>query len=166
MPESYYDKHFPKLKSLGFRQTSPPDYYNCIAFAVGDLQRFWWPGEYPPKSRDYWPSGVSNAATLEAFSKAFATVGFARCSDGKMEVGFEKIAPYALDSEIQHAAKQMEDGSWRSKLGPDEDIEHPLEGLEGPCYGKVIAYFKRPKDRKSSPTRSGCLFGWLRVLIE
>lgn len=75
---------------------------------------------------------IAKEETLEAFSEAFAIKGFVRCSDGKVELGFEKIAVYALGSEIRHAAKQMKDGSWRSKLGPDEDIEHILAGLEGP----------------------------------
>jgi hypothetical protein len=62
-----------------------------------------------------------------------------------LEPNFEKLAVYALSGVIRHAALQQEDGMWRSKLASDEDIEHTLPGLGGPCYGKVAAYFKRPK---------------------
>lgn len=147
MPEEYYDRHFPNLKREGFRRTSEPAYYNCIAYAVGDLQRKWWPGEYHPDwSDDYWPDGVLQQETLPAFLMAFATVGYEPCADGGLEPGFEKIAIYAHESGVvRHAAKQQEDGVWRSKLGEDEDIEHTLNGLVGPFYGHVVAYLKRPR---------------------
>jgi hypothetical protein len=150
MPEHYYDRHFPNLKKLGFRKTSEPDSYNCIAYAIGDLTRFWWPGEYLPSSVDYWPPDIPNEATLDAFTHAFATVGYVRCEDGGPEPGHEKVALYAIESEIRHAAKQQIDGKWRSKLGPDEDIEHTLAGLEGPFYGIVVAFLKRPSTEVSS----------------
>jgi hypothetical protein len=35
-------------------------------------------------------------------------------------------------------------GTWSSKLGVSEDIEHAtLEGLEGVIYGKVVRILKR-----------------------
>jgi hypothetical protein len=147
MPEEYYDRDFPNLKKLGFRRTSDPAYYNCLAYAVGDLQRRWWPGEYHPFwSDDYWPAGAPNEETLAAFILALATVQYVPCPDGIREEGVEKIAIYALENGIiKHVALQQVDGTWRSKLGPHEDIEHTLEGLAGPCYGKVAAYLKRPR---------------------
>jgi hypothetical protein len=37
------------------------------------------------------------------------------------------------------------DGSWTSKLGPDDDIEHPTpESLAGGAYGNVVRTLKRP----------------------
>ena len=68
------------------------------------------------------------------------------CPDGGWEDGFEKIALYGLnEAAVRHAALQVQDGLWRSKLGPGEDIELTLEGLAGPLYGRVIAYLKRPR---------------------
>jgi hypothetical protein len=52
MPEEYYDKHFPNLRRLGFKYTSDPGYDNCIAYAVRDYKRKWWPGEYHPDWSD------------------------------------------------------------------------------------------------------------------
>lgn len=144
MPEDYYDKHFPKLKALGFKRTSEPAYYNCIAHIVNDVKRKWWPGEYHPDFvDDYWPTGAPNVETVEAFAEALGTVRFVLCSNGDREEGFEKVALYSLKGKITHGARQMEDGTWRSKLGADEDIEHSLEGLEGPFYGTVVAFLKR-----------------------
>ena len=144
MPESYYDRYFPRLRSLGIRETSQPDGYNCIAYAAGDVTRFWWPGEYPPFSPDYWPADAPNELTVEAFRLAFATIGYTPCQDGTWEKGYEKIAIYASEGEVRHAARQQPNGTWRSKLGPDEDIEHTLDGLEGWFYGHVVAFVKRP----------------------
>ncbi len=145
MPEAYYDRDFPQLRREGLRRTSEPAYYNCIAFVAGDARRRWWPGDYHPDwSDDYWPEGVPQEETVAAFVRALATVGYEPCADGSLEAGVEKTALYALPSGVvRHAALQQPDGTWISKLGPDEDIQHTLAGLEGPCYGQVVAFLKR-----------------------
>jgi len=59
-------------------------------------------------------------------------------------VGFEKIALYSNANESTHAARQLPDGQWTSKLGDFEDIKHVnVECLQGPCYGIAIGYLKR-----------------------
>ena len=61
-----------------------------------------------------------------------------------MDVGYEKIAIYALDQKPTHAARQMNTGAWTSKLGVEEDIVHDRpELLAGPCYGNVAQYMRR-----------------------
>jgi hypothetical protein len=140
MPEQDYDQDFPQLKTLGFRRTSEPADYNCIAFAVGDLDKWWWPSG---REDEYWPLPIPDKVTLQTFVDGFAAVGYLRCSNAEPEVGLDKIALYAVDEEnVKHAAKlPAGQQQWQSKLGPAEDIEHSLPGLEGPCYGRVIAYF-------------------------
>jgi hypothetical protein len=146
MAEALYDTDFPNLRKTGFTRTSEPDYYNCIAYVVGDFNRKWWPDDYPPHwSIDYWPPNVPKEETLDAFTIALATVGFVVSKDGNLDAGFEKVAIYALAGIVKHAALQLANGTWRSKLGSDKDIEHTVDGLEGPAYGKVIAYLKRPR---------------------
>jgi hypothetical protein len=143
MAEDLYDRDFPRLKLLGYRRTSEPADYNCIAFAVGDVERWWWPSG---REDDYWPLPIPEKVTLQTFLDAFAARGYSSPIDtnGDLESGFEKIAVYALESgEVTHVAKQQEDGKWRSKLGPEEDIEHALDGLDGPKYGSVVRYLKR-----------------------
>jgi hypothetical protein len=149
MPEEFYDRDFPDLRRLGFVKTSEPAYYNCIAYLVGDFRRKWWPGEFHPDwSDDFWPEGGPAEETVAAFAAALLTVGFQLCDDaerGELEAGVEKVALYARDGKVCHGAIQQPDGTWRSKLGPEEDIEHPLEGLQGPCYGQVTAFLRRPR---------------------
>ena len=75
------------------------------------------------------------------------------CSDGTPEDGFEKIAIYATgpsNTKPSHAARQLANGKWTSKLGQVEDIEHDtVTAIEGPLYGLVVRYLKR---QLTSPT--------------
>ena len=152
MAEELYDIDFPNLGKLGFPRTSEPAYYNCLAYAVGDLKRKWWPGDYLPFwSVDYWPKDAPREETLDAFLLALATVGYSVSNTDEFNLAIEKIAIYALNGLVKHVALQQADGAWRSKLGSDEDIEHTLDGLEGPAYGKVVAYLSRPRGGSVSP---------------
>jgi hypothetical protein len=155
MAEQYYDRDFPNLKYTGGAQrSSEPADYNCIAFAVWDETRWWWPCV---KEDEYWPLPMPNKVTIQSFADAFATRGFSCCSPSREpEAGYHKIALYAkADGTVMHAARH-EDGKtkWKSKLGPDEDIEHALDGLDGPCYGKAIEFFKKPVNTPFAPIQS------------
>lgn len=146
MPEEFYDLDFPDLNKLGFERTSAPDAsYRCLSFAIGETAKNWWPGDYPASSDDFWPVPYADSGGVAAFLEGLATIGFVPCGSGDVEAGYDKIALYALHDEVRHAARQMTNSRWQSKLGPDEDIAHPLAGLEGPLYGKVVAFLKRPK---------------------
>lgn len=85
---------------------------------------------------------------MEAFHAAFRTLGYALCDDGALEAGYEKIALYAKQAgatlKPTHAARQLGDGQWTSKVGDFEDIKHvTLESLHGPQYGEVVQYMRR-----------------------
>jgi hypothetical protein len=43
----------------------------------------------------------------------------------------------ATDGEPTHAARQLPNGKWTSKLGRWQDIEYELDGLVGKMYGTV-----------------------------
>ena len=58
--------------------------------------------------------------------------------------GWEKVAIYTTDEAPAPAARQLDNGRWTSKLGPDDDIEHALEGLGSPLYGAVVQFLHRP----------------------
>jgi len=90
----------------------------------------------PPKLV-FWPGGISSACTVASFIAAFEWRGWRRCADGAHHPGIEKVALYADEhEEPTHAARQLADGRWTSKLGDWEDITHEtLEALEGPIYG-------------------------------
>jgi hypothetical protein len=140
--KAYLKQAFPNLETEGFDETSPASAtYNCIAWAVGQQTAWWWPYQHPAY---YWPQGQPREVTLHAFIHAFESLGYQECENGDLEANFENVAIYAADGKPTHAARQMLDGRWTSKLGRDIDIAHSLPGLEGPAYGQIAAYLKRP----------------------
>jgi hypothetical protein len=153
MSESRILALFPRLSEYGFNVTSPHDTrYNCIAWAAGDSNRWWWPGVIgQPIGGYYWPT-LNTQSTPESFERAFATLGYARCDTGDYETGFEKIAIYVgADGLPTHAARQLKDGTWVSKLGKLEDIRHVnVEGVCGKNYGEVAFFMRRPSTEPSS----------------
>jgi hypothetical protein len=128
------------LTADNYRITSPASWeYNCIAWAVGLATAWWWPA--PGR---YWPPDVPHEETIEAFVAALATQRFLPCPTAAMEAGLEKIALYALEGVPTHAARQLLDGWWTSKLGPSFDIEHAdPEVVAGGVYGRPMAYLCR-----------------------
>jgi hypothetical protein len=141
--EPYREIEFPNLVATGYRLTSPTSRaYNCFAWAAGEDERWWNPLE--PQNPYYWVDGVPAELTIAAFIRAYGTLGFVPCEDAELEVGFEKIALYATpDGEPTHAARQLPNGKWTSKLGRWQDIEHELDGLVGEMYGTVKQILKR-----------------------
>jgi hypothetical protein len=133
---------FPQLKVSGYSITSPPTQeYNCIAWAAGDGEVWWWPD---PMNIYYWPPQVQRVETIETFIMAYETLGYVVCDTPEYEPGFEKIAIYEKDGKPTHAARQLNSGHWTSKLGRLEDIEHPtLNTLVGSSYGSVAVLMKR-----------------------
>src|ERR1043166_1300588 len=123
---------FPLLETEGYTETSPASSeYNCIAWAAGKTDVARWPD---PQRIGYWPDDAPRTETLDAFYAAFEAIGYFRCDDGALEERFEKVALYALGGRPKHAARQLPDGRWTSKLGKHIDITHTLRGLEGPMY--------------------------------
>lgn len=92
----------------------------------------------------YWPDDAPRLETIGAFVQAFSTKGYVPCDDGNLEQGFEKIALYTLNGTPTHAARQLPDGNWTSKLGESHDISHTIDALNGPVYGSVAMYLMRP----------------------
>lgn len=133
---------YPHLQQEGYQDKSPADNrYNCIAWAVEDSRNFWWPSQLPWVT---WPKNVPAENTIQAFVLMFEGQGYVSCPNGDLEAGFKKVALYALNGAPKHAARQLPDGRWSSKMGRDIDIEHnTLHALEGPFYGTVVRYFKK-----------------------
>ena len=136
----FLENGFPRLRKESYDITSEIDKrYNCIAWAAGDTLRWWW-----PTHAYYWPAAAPRKETVEAFVQAFATIGYQRCDTSFHEVGLEKVAIYTDATGMPtHAARQLPLGSWTSKLGPFDDIEHTLAGLEGLSYGSVAQIVRR-----------------------
>ena len=88
--------------------------------------------------------------TLSAFIAAFETLQYQQCADGSLETGYEKIVLFARmnpDGVLAptHAARQLPNGRWTSKIGQCEDIEHQqVEDVNGPTYGTPVQFMSRP----------------------
>lgn len=143
MIDNSLDFSFPSLKKTGFDITSPrTEEYNCIAWAVGDISKWWWPDKL---FQYYWPPNVPRNEFLESFIEAFENMGYEICEKPDFEEGIEKISIYIRsDGTPTHAARQLKNGRWTSKLGGAEDIEHQIDSLDGPSYGSIAVIMQRP----------------------
>lgn len=136
------EQWFPQLQVSEYEITSPRDgEYNCIAWAASDHDQWWWPDS---DEQYYWPQEVRRVCTLAAFAAAYATIGYRPCESQEPEDGLEKVVVFADSNGIPtHAARQLSNGRWTSKLGNFEDIEHDLLALTGELYGSVAAVLGR-----------------------
>ena len=142
----------PTLSFDGGRQTSEPDRtYNCVGWAFGRNDRWWWP------DFDTWPIALSGRGyMLDEFLHLFKTWGWADCTSASHETGIQKIALFVkADGEPTHLARMVLDdtygdstaGLWTSKLERDIDVLHELNALEGPAlYGQIHAIYSKPVD--------------------
>jgi hypothetical protein len=115
--------------------------YNCIAWAAGKTKRWW---EAPPNG--YWPASVLADGSVESAVQLFEFLGYQRCAnDASLDEGFTKVAVFGDADGYTHAARQLPDGRWSSKIGKLQDIEHDtLDGLTGSDYGSVVQMLKKP----------------------
>ncbi len=88
--------------------------------------------------------------TVAELQRAFESLGYAPCPNMNLEPGFEKVALFGLADAYTHAARQLANGQWTSKLGNEEDIEHDApETVAGGIYGEVMSIMKSPNPRKA-----------------
>lgn len=171
----HLERGFNKLVAAGYDKTSEatgpsptPGSYNCIAWAANDPNKnhWWW-----PSLRGYWPFWIKpREVTVLCFVRTFGSLGYQICSSSRRELGFEKLALYAIHNshspqvvptdirelnihwEPTHMARQLPDETWTSKCGGSEDITHyTLDALEsyglaygsGDEYGCPVVFFRR-----------------------
>jgi hypothetical protein len=132
---------FPRLTPDNHRVTSAATRdYNCIAWAAGDTGRWWQPGVH-------WPVDVPpDDHGIAALEQAMQTLGYVDCGlNDELQPGWEKVALYGTSFVYTHAARQLGNGKWTSKLGALADIEHDtLDDIAGGDYGEVVEIMKRP----------------------
>lgn len=132
---------FPNSNIEPFFLTSPKTpFYNCIAWAFGDDTKWFWPDA---KNQYYWPSEIPREETLEAFISLFALIGYQICTDDSVENDFEKIAIFSKNDKVSHAARQLPDGFWTSKLGVMQDISHSIFSMNDGFYGSAVVFMRR-----------------------
>lgn len=141
---------FPSLlQDPAFRITSPDTRdYNCIAWALGYKNKWIWPMEKALREEDMlWSNDIEISERTEVFLQFFLSHGYRlRDNDDNDDNvnGCDIIALYELDGKVTHAARQLKNGLWTSKLGPWHDIQHSTpHSLEGDIYGKVKYILKK-----------------------
>jgi hypothetical protein len=142
MTQRQMSKYWPNLYS-NYRKTSEETIdYNCVAYV----------NEIEDDPIDFSTDEIGAPAkdkSSKPYIEYFKEHRFIECEDGTHEEGIQKIAIYEFpDGDFAHVAKQMANGTWRSKIGELEDIEHPLNALEyenynGESYGIVKRFMKR-----------------------
>ena len=122
---------FPNLANEDFDIICPESTrYNCIAYAAGDTSQPWGDEE-----GYHWPEEVTTSPTIRGLENLFKWLGFKKCHGPRLEPGYQKVALYANQGFWQHAALQMPNGRWRSKLGKGGPlIEHQTpRGVASPA---------------------------------
>lgn len=130
---------FPLIFSARWSVESPATReYNCIAFAAGRANRWWW-----PHVDSYWPVKITDNS-VGAFVDAFCFMGYEACATGDLDTGWEKVAIYQIQGASKHMARQLPSGRWVSKIGKYVDIEHDtVDQLNSVTYGYVARYLRR-----------------------
>ena len=133
---------FPNLNTANSKLTSPETGdYNCIGWAAGETDRWWWPNPNPPY---YWPANIPLEETRQSFEQAFATLGYEPCGDGMLEIGYERVVLYCNGTTPTHMARQLPTGEWTSKLGQSFDISHSTPDVVADgVYGQIAQFFRR-----------------------
>lgn len=120
--------------------------YNCIAWALEDTTRFYWTG---PQEFFYWPANLPREESIESFIQLFSQQGYEICPNTLKEKGFTKIALFTYESIPTHAARQLPNGLWTSKLGILEDVRHTLSAISGGLYGSIALIMKKESTVKT-----------------
>lgn len=114
--------------------------YNCIAHSLGIHNRWIDPQTGPAGKR------------LAPMDRLYAARGYHRAAglDFGRRQGQQKVVVYAVRdasgkiTRVTHAALQMPDGTWTSKLGQLPLIRHASpQALAGPEYGVPVAVYVR-----------------------
>ena len=99
--------------------------YNCFSWAAGESKKEEW---WDPFGEDgYWPNHIKKELTLQVLIEVYRDNRYEVCDNVSLEKKFEKIIIYSDSNGIPtHAARQLPDGRWTSKIGVWQDIEHEL----------------------------------------
>jgi len=128
--KSTIEGYFPRLKTWSVTGAMTGS-YNCIAWSVGIMDQWLWPG--------------STVADFDAF---YASYGWSVSANGNREYKKRKVALYADNSnpnDCTHGSREIHDCGWdESKLGSLERIMHIRTELEGGSYGNIIRYYEKP----------------------
>ena len=123
---------FPELVDTGYAVTSPPTpEYNCIGWAAGEDDRWWWPDA---AGVSYWPTGVPREETIAAFAAAFATIGFAPSTNPNLEPDVIPRSPFML----VRAFPLMQRGNFLTGSGPVRSVNWKTSRTQIPSRSQEL----------------------------
>ena len=131
---------FPNLANENFEVVGgPSDRYNCVAYAANKKDQPW---DY--NHRGHWPPWANRNDRIESLKQVFLGLECEECRDSELEDGYQKVALFEVQGQAKHAALQMPNGRWRSKIGDGPLIEHDTpESLAGELYGNPTVFLRR-----------------------
>lgn len=137
----WMEEYFPSLKNCDYRIVSEANVeYNCVAWATGDSSRWW------SYLQGYYWLDANRTEEIASLIEVFVKLGYEACEGTAVEDGYDKIALYSKGQTWTHAARQLPNGRWASKLGVSEDIEHPtLDSLVGDYYGSIYCVMRKKR---------------------
>jgi hypothetical protein len=140
-----YRENFPNATSETLIETSPAtNDYNCIAWTLGKTNAW-----YDSTPGYTWPWSHRDrmfASAITSIVELYRREGFLECQSLELEPGFEKVAIYSTEGRFKHAALQLVNGEWTSKMGPFEDVQHATaETLIGPELETIARVMKRER---------------------
>jgi len=141
------EAQIPRLAETDYRVRSPKDRrYNCFAWAAQDTAHVWSPTSLG--SGVHWPPGIPALPSLSGVVEAYKAIGYEQCESPELESAYERIAIFVdVSGEPRHAARQLPNGEWTSKLGDHVDIEHAeLAAVGGVFYGEPTIYMRRLRE--------------------
>ena len=144
------EQDWPRLSNdAGYRNgdvSEATEEYNCFAWAIGrnDIRL-----DASDEPCSHWPTGIEPSLYINSYVEVYSSEGFKVCDDPTLEEGYLKIVLYEdrFSGEAVHAARQLPNGCWTSKMGFIEDISHQdlasLEGYNGGLCWRVAKYMKK-----------------------
>lgn len=144
---------FPNTINEPFIITSPETtHYNCIAWAFEDDSRWYWPD---PFGMAYWPENIPRTIETNSFIELYKLIRYSLCENGELEIGIQKIAIFTDNNSFPtHAARQLLNGFWTSKLGEGNDVQHTLFSISNGFYGNATVFMSRKTTSQSQHPRT------------
>lgn len=144
--KEYYRKLFPLLTDYELIPNSESMEYNCISHTLNINNDISWPFD----NNNYWP--VSRNLTKESFDKFYEFHGFEKMNllDFSYDSKYIKVALYTNKGIPTHAAIQVDEFFWESKIGELGIIKHDLFEIEDNVYGEVAQIYRKLKTTNES----------------
>lgn len=120
-----FRSYFPRLNvNRAVVTGNPTRLYNCISWTLGVTDRWIWPGQH-----------------ISDFDNMYQKAGFQRAGNGMIAAwgNSKSRMTHGSVSGPGHGLR------WESKCGSDLRIQHALNELISPSYGRVVAFYARSR---------------------